>query len=189
MNKSLSNVVVMAICAGMTGMGFADLQPYAYIEARGTNAVNTLYHPNPATKYVADFAFTAAEPVQQRIFGTGGWNSTALCASLYINGSKQYAWAFQDGKGNWVGTGIGVGANVRRMFVLDSASSKATLYAFGRNAVTPSGQGERSYDAAISTSRSATSSVPTSGTYSTGLMFRSHPTSAEALETRPLRLR
>ena len=64
MNKSLSNVVVMAICAGMTGMGFADLQPYAYIEARGTNAVNTLYHPNPATKYVADFAFTAAEPVQ-----------------------------------------------------------------------------------------------------------------------------
>ena len=161
MNKSLSNVVVMAICAGMTGMGFADLQPYAYIEARGTNAVNTLYHPNPATKYVADFAFTAAEPVQQRIFGTGGWNSTALCASLYINGSKQYAWAFQDGKGNWVGTGIGVGANVRRMFVLDSASSKATLYAFGRNAVTPSGQGERSYDAAISTSRSATSSVPT----------------------------
>ena len=161
MKKSLSNVVVMAVCAGMPGMGFADLQPYAYVEARGTNAVNTLYYPGPATKYVADFAFTAVEPVQQRLFGTGGWNSTDLCVSFYINGSKQYAWAFQDNNGNWTSTGSGVGANVRRVFVLDSSGSKATLYGRGRNDVTPSGYGLRSYQSAISTSRSVKSSVPT----------------------------
>lgn len=161
MKKNWSSVVFMAMCAGAASTGFAGLLPYAYVEARGTNAVNTLYHPGSATKYVADFEFTKVEPVQQRLFGTGGWNNTDLCVSLYINGGKKYAWAFQDGKGNWTDTGLGVGANSRRAFVLDSFGAKATLYGHGRNDVAPDGRGMRSYEAAVSTARSARSSVPT----------------------------
>lgn len=161
MKKNWSSVVFMAMCAGAAGTGFAGLLPYAYVEARGTNAVNTLYHPGSATKYVADFEFTEVKPVQQRLFGTGGWNSADLCVSLYINGSTQFAWAFQDGKGNWTSTGCGVSANSRRAFVLDSFGAKATLYGHGRNDVAPDGRGMRSYEAAVSTARSARSSVPT----------------------------
>ena len=39
----------------------------AYIEADGTQAIVTDYYPNPATKIVADYAFTATAPAQMAV--------------------------------------------------------------------------------------------------------------------------
>jgi len=91
---------IMVLWAGVaavvatTGAFAAD----AYIEADGTQAIVTDYYPNPATKIVADYAYTAVTPTQMAVFGCEG----NLVVRHYINGSGGYAFAFRDSSGDWL---------------------------------------------------------------------------------------
>ena len=115
-----------AAVAATTGAFAAD----AYIEADGTQAIVTDYYPNPATKIVADYAYTAVTPNQMAVFGCEG----NLVVRHYINGSGGYAFAFRDSSGDWlpvVPSGQLTATTDRRTFVLDGLNKTATLYTGG----------------------------------------------------------
>lgn len=91
----------------------------AYLESDGTQAILSDYYPSPATKVVADFAFTEVDTVQQRPFGCDSDSaSNPLSFSVYLNGGNNLAWAFCDGIGNWSATWKPL-ANVRYTVTLD----------------------------------------------------------------------
>ena len=62
-------VFVSCFVAAMAVGAFAE---DAYIEGDGTQAIVTDYYPNPATKIVADYAYTATTPRQMAVFGCEG---------------------------------------------------------------------------------------------------------------------
>ena len=76
-----------------------------YIEATGTQYINSNYYPTPKTGIDADFQFTSVI-AQGRVFGIGTSEGTSnfLSFEFYINGSNQFAYAYKDGNGNWVTT-------------------------------------------------------------------------------------
>ena len=117
----LAAVVAAALCA------FAE---DAYIESDGTQGIVTDYYPTPATKIVADYAYTATTPRQMVVFGCEG----ALVVRHYINGSGGYAFGFRNDSGDWlpvVPTGQLTATTDRRTFVLDGPNKTATLYTGG----------------------------------------------------------
>ena len=85
--------------------GYTQLQ---YIEATGTQYINSGYKPGPNTGVEATYQFTATTPVQQRIYGIHGANGSTATFSYtyYINGSGNMAYAYKNEGGNWVATGI-----------------------------------------------------------------------------------
>ena len=86
----------------LSGGGDIMVADDAYLEADGTQAIISDYYPSPKSKVVADFAFTAVSPVQQRVFGCSSDSlANPLSFAVYLNGSQRLAWAFQDGDGNW----------------------------------------------------------------------------------------
>ena len=121
--KAFVSCFVAAMAAGAFA---AD----AYIEGDGTQAIVTDYYPNPATKIVADYAYTATTPTQMAVFGCEG----NLVVRHYINGSGGYAFAFRDSSGDWlpvVPSGQLTVTTDRRTFVLDGPNKTATLYTDG----------------------------------------------------------
>ena len=95
---------LLLVCAGLLGAVWAE---DAYIQSDGTQHIRTGYCANPRTKVVCDFAYVDATTVQQRIFGADDDGTTVgISFSSYINGGGLYAWAFQDGTGNWMSTGV-----------------------------------------------------------------------------------
>ena len=89
----MKKLIVSLAVAGMSAFAFAA---DAYIEADGTQAIVTDYYPNPATKIVADYAYTAVTPLQMAVFGCDG----NLVVRHYINGSGGYAFAFRPSSTN-----------------------------------------------------------------------------------------
>ena len=135
------------VCAGLLGAVWAE---DAYIQSDGTQHIRTGYCANPRTKVVCDFAYVDATTVQQRIFGADDDGTTAgISFSSYINGDGLYAWAFQDGVGNWTSTGVKADTT-RRTLTIDGPGSKVTL-ATGSTV---------NYTATISTARTKTSIWP-----------------------------
>ena len=119
--------LVAAVVAVATGAFAED----SYIEGDGTQAIVTDYYPNPSTKIVADYAYTAVTPVQMAVFGCDG----ALAVRHYINGAGGYSFAFHDTTGDWLvvnadGTQLPA-TTARRTFVLDGPNKTATLYTDG----------------------------------------------------------
>ena len=112
-----------AAVAATTGAFAED----AYIEGDGTQSIVTDYYPNPATKIVADYAFTATT-AQMAVFGCDG----NLVVRHYINGSGGYAFAFKDSSGDWlpvVPSGQLTVTTDRRTFVLDGTLTTANKVA------------------------------------------------------------
>ena len=122
---------IMVLWAGVAAVvattgAFAE---EAYIEGDGTQSIVTDYYPNPATKIVADYAYTATT-AQMAVFGCDG----NLVVRHYINGSGGYAFAFRDSSGDWlpvVPSGQLKVTTDRRTFVLDGPNKTATLYTDG----------------------------------------------------------
>ena len=138
---------LLLVCAGLLGAVWAE---DAYIQSDGTQHIRTGYCANPRTKVVCDFAYVDATTVQQRIFGADDDGTTAgISFSSYINGNVQYAWAFQDGTGNWTSTGVKADT-ARRTLTIDGPGNKVTL-ATGSTV---------NYTATISTARTKTSIWP-----------------------------
>ena len=138
---------LLLVCVGLLGAVWAE---DAYIQSDGTQHIRTGYCANPRMKIVCDFAYVDATTVQQRIFGADDDGTTAgISFSSYINGSGQYAWAFQDGKGNWTSTSVKADTT-RRTLTIDGPGSKVTL-ATGSTV---------NHTATISTTRTKTSIWP-----------------------------
>ena len=87
----------------ISGAGVVHVGDDGFLQATGNQAINPGYFVKPSTRIVVDYAFTSATPTQQRVFGAASDDASAgLSCAHYINGGGSYAWAFQDGKGNWV---------------------------------------------------------------------------------------
>ena len=128
MRKRLTALRFLA--AGVVALAASAFAEDAYIEADGTQAIVTDYYPNPTTKIVADYAYTATMPRQMAVFGCEG----NLVVRHYINGSGGYAFAFRDSTGDWlpvVPSGQFTATTDRRTFVLDGLNKTATLYTDG----------------------------------------------------------
>ena len=134
--------LIVALLSGLVGSVWAA---DAYLESNGTQAIETDWFCTPKTKIVADFAYTAVTPLQQRVFGASDENQLAV--AVYINGGGSYAWAYQDDSGNWTSTDI-TATTDRRVVTLDSANSSVEL--------TLVASGATSYRATIGTTRTKT---------------------------------
>ena len=127
MKKRQISIWMLVAAVAVANGAFAE---DAYIEGDGTQGIVTDYYPTPATKIVADYAYTATTPTQMAVFGCEG----ALVVRHYINGSGGYAFAFRDSSGDWlpvVADGQFAATTDRRTFVLDGPNTTATLYTDG----------------------------------------------------------
>ena len=87
-----------------------EYQEVEYIESNGNHYIDTGYKPNPKTGVYAEYKFNDASRNQQRIFGVGEITGTIdnghFHYTYYINGSGNWAYAYNDNNGNWVNTGL-----------------------------------------------------------------------------------
>ena len=124
MNRIMSGAVAVSAAFSLTSA--RAYTPVDYVEATGSQAVDTGFFVTPRTRITADFAYTA-KTIQQRVFGAAADTaSPALSCALYINGSSKFAWAMQDGKGNWATTEVAIDT-ARHQFVLDSVNNEYVL--------------------------------------------------------------
>ena len=77
-----------------------------YIESNGTQYIDTGYKATASTGVQIDYQFTDINPTQQRLFGADSSSDSYLNYHMYINGASNWAYAFKDGAGNWINTGI-----------------------------------------------------------------------------------
>ena len=119
-----------------------------YIASTGTQYINTNYYPNQNTEVYADYQFTAITAEQRLFSNDSNSTSNAVSYSFHINGDStvHFAYAFSNGKGNWVSTGV------------NANTSRHTLnYNSGGKVVIDAGS---TYNAAISGTVSTTSFYP-----------------------------
>ena len=112
--------------AGYDFMGWSTTQypQLDYIAATGTQYINSGYLPNASTGIVANYQYTSTNVTnQQALFGTQ--NSSTIFYRFYLNGSNQWAYAFQNGSGNWISTEIA--ANTSRHTLQFNRSGKVKL--------------------------------------------------------------
>ena len=98
--KKLIAVAAVAASATAPAPSFAEthtLQPYAYVESYGHNAVDTGYYAKKDTKFIADFEFVGTDA--GAIFGAN-YGGNANVHGFYINGSGKIAWTI-NGKWWW----------------------------------------------------------------------------------------
>ena len=105
-------------------LGTDDGYMRSWREKRGGQFLDTGYTVTPDTKIEVDFSMADVKTSQQRIFGAD--QGAGLCCGFYVNGSRQFAWAFQDDKGNWQSTGVAADG-ARRTFTLDAPNKTVTL--------------------------------------------------------------
>lgn len=104
---------------GYTFVGWSaipsEYQQVAYIESTGTQYIDTEYKPTPKTGVEVDFQFTDLT-TQQRVYGaTAAAGNGFINQQFYINGSSKWAYAFIDGGGNWISTGIDADKNRHKL--------------------------------------------------------------------------
>ena len=115
----------------ISGEGVVYVGDDAFLQSTGNQAINTGYFVKPGTRIVVDYAFTSATPTQQRVFGAASDDAAAqLSCAHYINGNGKYAWAIQDGYGNWQSLEVPVDTS-RRTLDLDSYNSQVRLLTGG----------------------------------------------------------
>ena len=121
--------VYMAAMGIAGGLALSAMAADAYIDTDGSQTVVLDYYVKPNTKIVADYAFLAVTPTQQRVFAASGREAGMSCAH-YINGGGNYAFAFRNGDGDWQNTAVPVTTD-RRTFEIDGPNKKARLYTDG----------------------------------------------------------
>ena len=88
-----------------------------YIEATGTQSINTGVVLTPAHRIEADFEFTQVSTKQQRVFEQYD-RSGHLFVALYINGAGNIGYAWSQTAGDWKSVSKAISA-ARRKYVLD----------------------------------------------------------------------
>ena len=97
-----------------------------YIQSTGTQYIDTGYKATPTTGVEIDFQFSSITPLQQRFFGVETSNSDYLNYHMYINSVSNWAYAFIDGTGNWVNTGVAANTN-RHTIKFNTTSGKVII--------------------------------------------------------------
>ncbi len=97
-----------------------------YIESTGTQYIDTGYKATPTTGVEIDYQFSTVTPYQQRLFGANTSNDSYLNYHMYINGVGNWAYAFKDGAGNWVNTGVAANTN-RHTIKFNTTSGKVIV--------------------------------------------------------------
>ena len=97
-----------------------------YIESAGTQYIDTGYKATPTTGVEIDYQFTTITPYQQRLFGASTNTDSYLNYHMYINGVGNWAYAFKDGAGNWVNTGVAADKN-RHVIKFNTTSGKVIV--------------------------------------------------------------
>ena len=90
----------------------------------GGQFLDTGYCVNPQTKIEVDFAMMDVTTGSQYVWGAH--TVAGICSGFYVNGSKQFAWAFQDDQGNWQNTGLAADG-ARHTFTLDAPNATVAL--------------------------------------------------------------
>ena len=115
----------------ISGAGVVHVGDDGFLQSTGNQAINTGYFVKPSTRIVVDYEFTSATPTQQRVFGAASDDASAgLSCAHYINGNGKYAWALQDGNGNWQSLDV-TATTDRRTLDLDSYKSQVQLLTGG----------------------------------------------------------
>ena len=99
-----------------------------YIESSGTQYIDTGVPSKPTLKTIIDFQLPTIPSNQSRLFARkcDNGSATALSFDFYINGSGYFAWACQNGSGNWQATNK-YKDTLRHTFILDSFENKVNL--------------------------------------------------------------
>ena len=112
--------------AGYMFLGWSTT-PYpqlAYLESTGTQFINTSYNASKNIGVVVDYQYTSTNTSgQQALFGTQ--NSNAIFYRFYLNGSNQWAYAFNNAEGNWISTEVS--ANTSRHTLQFNRSNKVRI--------------------------------------------------------------
>lgn len=106
-----------------------------YIKAHRVEYIDTGYYPNPNTRIESVFQYTQTTPVQMRVFGNSYQETDGLSASMYINGSGKFAWACQNGRGNWKATTLTADTN-KHKFIMDMKNDKIYIDDYVENITT-----------------------------------------------------
>ena len=145
---------VFATCEGLTyGGKIIEEKGDAYVESvdRG-RFFDTGYKITPDTRIDADYAFIKHDNAPQQFVFEGG---SEKVVRAYTSGSKTNdsvnSWSFQDGTGNYTGSGVNLAANVRRFYTLDGYNKKVAL----------STEGYTNYTATMTTTNVKTNSLTT----------------------------
>ncbi len=77
-----------------------------YIQSTGTQYIDTGYKTKPNTGIEVTYQFNETYTVQQRVYSTRTTTSTGMTDELYINGTRQFGYGYQNGDGNWISTGV-----------------------------------------------------------------------------------
>ena len=111
-----------AVFAWMSAVGAMTLAAEdAYVEANGSQGINTGYCMTPDTRWEVDFQLTATTPLQARIVG-GDCGSPNFFVSCYINGAGDFSFGAGD-TFKAFSTGIAVDT-ARHTAILDCPSQK-----------------------------------------------------------------
>ncbi|HRT22311.1 MAG TPA: hypothetical protein P5318_19550, partial [Candidatus Hydrogenedentes bacterium] len=111
-----------AVFAWMSAVGAMTLAAEdAYVEANGSQGINTGYCMTPDTRWEVDFQLTATTPLQARIVG-GDCGSPNFFVSCYINGAGNFSFGAGD-TFKAFSTGIAVDT-ARHTAILDCPSQK-----------------------------------------------------------------
>lgn len=141
-------------CEGLTyGGRIVKEKGDAYVESTtGSRYFDTGYKITPDTRIDADYAFILHNNTPQQFVFEGG---SEKIVRVYTSGSRTNdsvnSWSFQDGSGNFTGSGVYLEANVRRYYTLDGYNKK----------VAASTAGYTNYTATMSTTNAKTNSKTT----------------------------
>ena len=96
--KFLKRMMMVAVAAILSGVALAEtytLQPYAYVQAYGSNRINTGYHANGLSRYFVDYQLVNPSTRSQAIFGdTKG--DQFICAFYVPNSdNNQLTWYYR----------------------------------------------------------------------------------------------
>ncbi len=84
-----------SVFAWMVALGAVALAEDAYVEANGSQGINTGYRMTPATRWEVDFRLTATTNLQGRIVG-GDSASPSFFVSCYINSAGGFSFGVGD---------------------------------------------------------------------------------------------
>lgn len=109
--------------------------PKIYLEGTGTQYIDTGHYANGLTVVEGKFKFNEVQTLQQRVFGADeATGTTGYSMSIYINGSRRFAFTAKDGVGSWTQTNFNANT-FYHTFVLGKPSTNFYIDGYQLNAI------------------------------------------------------
>ena len=118
------------LLAGLNSNVSLEYTEVEYLEATGTQYIDTGYYHNKLTKVVGDFEFTSIPTNNQYIFGAV--DTSTSCFGFYRNSGGKWSYQFGDGATHNIGTDVNVDTN-RHMVTLDAVNRKLKMISGNSN--------------------------------------------------------